>query len=270
MWWGDYHVHTVFSDGKNTPEEMAERAYELGLTELGFSDHGYAVRDVACCIPRERMGEYRERIGALKEAYRGRLNILCGIERDYTCSEDYGPFDYVIGSVHYMAMGDELVSVDWKGEILREAAQKYFGGDLLSVAECYFETVGDVAEKTNCDIIGHFDLVDKHNEACALWDENDPRFRRAWQAAADRLLKTRLPFEINTGAISRGCRTLPYPAPEMLRYLADRGAEFLLTSDCHRTQHLCFGFEEARKLAGDVRLLKRPALRETCGIEGGL
>ena len=33
------HTHTVFSDGKNTPEEMVLGAVRAGCTSLGFSEH---------------------------------------------------------------------------------------------------------------------------------------------------------------------------------------------------------------------------------------
>ena len=82
-----------------------------------------------------------------------------------------------------------------------------------------------------------------------LFDEEHPRYVRAWQAAAEKLLASGLPFEINTGAISRGYRSVPYPAPPILRYLGQRGARFLLSSDSHAPGTLCFGFESWRRQA---------------------
>ena len=61
-----------------------------------------------------------------------------------------------------------------------------------------------------------------------LFDENDERYRRAWRQAADRLLETGKPFEINTGAISRGYKSVPSPSAEILSYLIRRGARLSL------------------------------------------
>ena len=36
MRWSNYHVHSVFCDGKNTLKEMAQAAEEAGITSLGF------------------------------------------------------------------------------------------------------------------------------------------------------------------------------------------------------------------------------------------
>ena len=42
----NFHTHTVFSDGKNTPEEVVLGALEKGFRGIGFSDHGYTPYDL--------------------------------------------------------------------------------------------------------------------------------------------------------------------------------------------------------------------------------
>ena len=133
--------------------------------------------------------------------------------------------------------------MDEGNEILLDAARRYFEGDIYALIEEYYKTVAQVAEKTGATIIGHFDLISKFSETGKLFDDQNPRYIAAWQAAADRLLKAGIPFEINTGAISRGYRTTPYPAAPIREYLRSRGAQFLLSSDSHRAQTLCFGFD---------------------------
>ncbi|MBQ0005173.1 MAG: hypothetical protein KBS68_04840, partial [Clostridiales bacterium] len=94
---------------------------------------------------------------------------------------------------------------------------------------------------------GHFDLISKVNEKDHLFDEHHPRYVAAWQKAADKLLESGRPFEINTGAISRGYRTQPYPSLEMIEYLKERGASFVLASDSHNTETLCYDFDKYEK-----------------------
>lgn len=238
----DLHVHTTFSDGRNTPEEMVLAAIAKGMTAIGFSDHSHTAFDTAYCIPKEKIPAYRQTIAALKEKYAGQIEILCGIEQDFYSEEPADGYDYVIGSVHYVKVGEDYIPVDESPEILLDAVNLHFGGDFYALAEAYFGTVAQVAEKLRPQIIGHFDLITKFNEGGILFDESDPRYIAAWQATADRLLTAEIPFEINTGAISRGYRTAPYPAAPIREYLAARGAKFLLSSDSHRADTLCFGF----------------------------
>lgn len=246
----DYHVHTTFSDGKNTPEEMVLAAIEKGMTAIGFSDHSYTAFDESYCMKKEDAPRYRECIAKLKEKYKGQIKILCGIEQDFYSDMPTQDYDYVIGSVHYLRLRDEYVPVDVSPDILRDAANRYFGGNMAALAAEYYRTVSRVVQRTNADIIGHFDLITKFNEDGALFDENAASCTIARGTAADCLLETEKPFEINTGVVSRGYRALPYPAPDIREYIFSKGGKFILSSDSHSTETLCFGFdnEELEKL----------------------
>ena len=46
---------------------------------------------------------------------------------------------------------------------------------------------GDVAEKTGCQIVGHFDLITKFNEGDKLFDTSHPRYVNAALGALERL-----------------------------------------------------------------------------------
>lgn len=77
----------------------------------------------------------------------------------------------------------------------------------------------------------------------SLFDEEDPRYIAAWRGALEKLLKTGAVFEINTGAMSRGYRTSPYPAPAILEAVKKGGGSLILSSDSHSPQTLLYGFE---------------------------
>ena len=254
----DLHVHSSFSDGIAQPEEVARAAFALGLDRLGFTDHGYAPYDLDCCIPEGKVLAYQASVRALKAQYAGRMEILCGVEQDFYSPASTEGFDYVIGSVHYLLLGDEYVPVDYKDHFLLLAARRYFDGDCLALAEEYFRTASQVVSQTHCDLIGHFDLICKLNGNGRLFDEQSPRYIAAWQEAADQLLETGVPFEINTGGMSRGYRQEPYPASPILSYLAKHGASFVLTSDSHDPATLCYDFaaQEAAARALGAELIR--------------
>ena len=108
----DYHIHTTYSDGKNTPEETVKAAIEKGMTEIGFSDHSYTFFDESYCLKRDKIAEYKSEIARLKEKYKSQIKILCGIEQDAFAECPAIGYDYSIGSAHYVRLGDEYVPVD--------------------------------------------------------------------------------------------------------------------------------------------------------------
>ena len=243
----DLHVHTVFSDGKNTPEEMVLAAIDKGMECIGFSDHSYALEDADFCVARENIPDYKKTINALKDKYKDKIQVLCGIEQDLYADEPAEGYDYVIGSVHRVKAEDTYVCVDHTADVLASGVGRYFGGDYYALAEAYFDALSQLADVEKIDVVGHFDLLTKFNEGGRFFDESHPRYVAAWQKAADRLLTKGVPFEINTGAISRGYRTQPYPAEPIREYIRKKGGSFILSSDGHKAENLCFGFEEWEK-----------------------
>ena len=243
---GDYHVHSTFSDGRDGLRELAESALALGMSGIGFSDHCYTPHDTSYCMPASRLDDYIAECRVLRDEYRGRLDILCGLAQEYFGGRADSRHDYVIGSVHYLPAGDVPLAIDEGADELTSLTERYYGGDILSAAECYFSLVAEVGTVTGAGIVGHFDLITKYIERGIALDTSSPRYRSAWQSAADRLISEGLIFEINTGAISRGYRSSPYPSEEMVEYIAAHGGRFILSSDSHRTDTLCYGFEECR------------------------
>lgn len=243
----DYHVHSCFSDGKHSPEEIILSAIDKKMQVLGFSDHSYTFFDEEVCENMKEQSEYVKNIRALSKKYNDKIAVLCGIEQDYYSQKPTEVFDYIIGSVHYINVAENYYAVDDTPQKIIDAANKYFDGDLMSVCERYFELVGDLKQKTGADIIGHFDLISKFNQDDRLFDSNNPRYVSAWKKAADKLLKQNVLFEINTGAISRGYKTTPYPSQEMIKYIDEKGGKFILSSDSHDKETLMFNFDALLK-----------------------
>ena len=245
----NYHTHTRFCDGHDEPEELVREAIRLGCPELGFSGHSHVSFD-DCCMSVEGTARYKAEIGRLREKYAGEIRVLLGVEQDFYGDLPTDEYDYVIGSVHYVHKDGRYLAVDESRESFLENVARAYGGDVYAFAEDYYALVGQIWEKTRCRVVGHFDLITKFNEGDCLFDTAHPRYQRAALAALDALADAPVLFEINTGAIARGYRRTPYPAPWLLAELRARGAELILSSDCHRREDLLCGMEAWRDQPG--------------------
>ena len=79
-------------------------------------------------------------------------------------------------------------------------------------------------------------------------DEREKEYRFAAIAALE-ALKGKIPyFEVNTGAIARGYRKSPYPAPFLLDELKRLGFDAIISSDCHDAKFIDCGFDDAEQL----------------------
>ena len=243
------HTHTNFCDGKNSAEEMVEAAISLGCEGIGFSGHSFIEGEDYWTMTQKGVYDYVREIGRIKEKYKDKIEVLLGIEYDVLSDVDISLFDYVIGSVHFVSGKDGIIPVDLYKDELKNAIDRNFDGDVYSFCEDYYNKLSTVYEKTNCDIVGHFDLVMKFNENGELFDVNNKRYKEMAFACLDTLVKKDLIFEINTGAISRGYRTKPYPYDYILRRMVELGAKITLTTDCHSTGAILCFYDEAVEYA---------------------
>jgi len=243
------HTHTTYCDGKQTAEEMIQAAIEKGGGSIGFAEHSYVpFEEKMYSMSLEDTPLYISEVNALKEKYRSIIEVYLGIEMDYFTEKTPKGLDYVIGAAHNMQKDGISFALDGSVEHQKEIRDKYYGGDYLATAEAYYAMLADVAEKTGADIIGHFDLVAKHNSDGRMFDEMHPRYLKAALGAMEQILEKCKLFEVNTGGMYRLGKTTQYPSEFMLRELYRRGGEVTLTSDSHDAGSLYYKFDEMREL----------------------
>ncbi len=247
------HNHTTLCDGRATPEELIEAAITEGLSDIGISGHCYTPFDIDYSIKSEAL--YIEKVNECKEKYRGKIRVWCGIEQDfYAPCEDKSRYDYMISSVHYIKAPscEKYYSVDASPEKALLMRDELFGGDGIALCREYFRHVCEGTLKYRPDIVGHFDLVAKYNGDGLIFNEESREYKNAALEALTACAETDCLFELNTGAIRRGARNIPYPAPFLLKRLLELSGKLILSSDCHQKDGLCYGFSDALMLLREV------------------
>ena len=224
------HTHTVYDDGANTPIEMAIAAADAGLTSLGFSGHSVLPYENDWAMTERSREEWLAKVRETKSAMSGRLEVYEGLEWDLLSAPPEG-CDYVIGSIHHLGRAAPHLTVDESPEVTLRAIDEVFGGDRDSLAEAWFAQYEALARCGFVDIVGHLCRADKI-------------------------------FEVNTGAIARGRRSVPYPSAELLRELKAREARVLVTSDAHSADTVACAFPRAEAL------LRETGFREIWELTG--
>jgi histidinol-phosphatase (PHP family) len=240
----DYHTHTpLCRHATGEPAELAAQAVRIGLSELGFSDHNP--------MPRDDFDDWRMRLSDLdlyvskveqaRREYPG-LCIKLALEVDYLPGhEDWirdlaerHPWDYFIGSVHYVspswAIDNPVQLSEWKTR------------DPLEVWTAYFERLTMAAESKLFDIIGHADLCKKFGfyptEDCTAL------FTRFLEAAR----RSDVAIELNTAGLRKDCKEI-YPSPAIVKLAALLGVPITFGSDAHAPGELGLNLGEAVQLA---------------------
>lgn len=242
------HTHSNMCDGKNSPEEMITEAIELGFDSLGFSGHSPTIHKLDWEM--KDLDGYAKTITELKDKYAGTIDVYLGTELDYYASDEVFDikYDYTLGSVHMLPINGVRIDFDRSAEATEGYIRDLFSADATAYAKAYFGLVADLPNKINFDIVGHFDLITKFSEKRPdLIDTSSKKYRSIALEALHAVREKKEFFEINTGAISRGYRTTPYPAPFILDEMNRLKCKLILTSDCHDKKALTCGFDDAKK-----------------------
>ena len=262
----DYHIHTNYSDGEGWPEDYINRAVEIGLSEIGFSDHLTLTdeqQDWSIKLP--MLGEYIDRVNQLKEEVTG-TKVRLGLEVDYFPDKEEQinkiisglPLDYVIGSVHYMGEG----TVDLGPEY-------YEGKDIDRLFELYFKLIAQAASSGLFDFMAHPDLVRIFRYYPSVNAEPMYRF------LAGELRKYDVAFEINTNGMNKPLRDF-YPDRRYLHIFSEEGVPVCVNSDAHNPARLGQYFDDAYRLitlAGFKEMItfenRKRILKKITGIQSG-
>lgn len=102
---GDLHVHSQWSDGVNTVEELAVEARRRGYQYMAVTDHSKSLH-VACGLTEDRIWEQREEIRRINQRFTD-FRLLAGIEVEIRPdgSLDFdddllAEMDIVVASIH--------------------------------------------------------------------------------------------------------------------------------------------------------------------------
>lgn len=270
----NYHTHTAFCDGKDTPSDVAREAYRQGLSALGFSAHAWypvAEKDDWHINP-AAYTDYVNEVRRLKDEYAGRMEILCGFEADYISgiASPSDPFyrdigaDYVIGSVHYLVHDGGYFTVDGPVEEVRDGVKTLYKGDAKAAVCEYFELQRLMLRDGGFEIWAHGDLFRKRNGVLHLFNERDSWYREQIAATAKEAARSTVIAEINTGGMARGAMDDVYPSAEFLHLLHEYKVPVIISSDAHRAKDVAFGFDKAMAQAmaagyEQSDIMRRPA-----------
>lgn len=242
----DYHMHsTVSYDGHSTPEEMVKAAKQAGLREICFTDH----LDYQLCAPRENTTYtpqcYRSAYENLDVSgitiRRGTEVGLTPWNKEDVCKDlDHFPYDFVLGSVHFIDDEDVYFPEFWVGKDFLAAERQYFE-EILRCVELHDEF----------DVLGHLTYISK------VKGHPNPRIipledhKEVIAAILQTLIKKGKGMEINTSGVDRCGDYLP--GIPYLKLFKDLGGRIVTVgSDAHAADRVGQYTRDACAIAKDI------------------
>ncbi|MBI2611706.1 histidinol-phosphatase HisJ [Candidatus Gottesmanbacteria bacterium] len=249
----DYHVQALAHErgSKLRIEETIESAIEKGLSAICLTDHFPLPSDFTDLTKdvRVKYPGYVDKVISAKEKYKNDIEVLLGAEFDWLSSyeewienaEKQYPFDYVIGSVHFL----DNIPIDYTKEYFVKAIKTY--GGIKSLITKYYENVRKVSISNLFDSIGHLDRIKVFNDG-NFFSEKVDWYRMEVLKTLDVIAKYTKTIEVNTAGLNRVCQST-YPSLWILKEAKKRGINLTLGSDAHFPQKVGRNLDIAVSLA---------------------
>ncbi len=247
----DYHTHHArCGHAIGELEEYVKKGIEIGLAQIGLSDHMPLLHvDPASyypemAMPMEEIPRYVEECLALKEKYKGQIDVRVGLEGDYIegCEEQIEaivkayPWDYVIGSVHFLG--------EWDITDFRQT-HGWEGRDRMAVYEQYYDAIGKAAATGFYDYIGHIDVIKRFGF------QPDGDVKHLENAALEAVKRHGLAIELNASGLRTPAAEM-FPSRRMLEYAHKLGIPLTIGSDAHQPERLGQYLDQARAVLKEV------------------
>lgn len=253
----NYHTHCGLDDGHGTLEEIVQKAISKGFSSLGFSCHTPFIVEDDWHMRKEDFPYYIEELYRLKGVYKDRIELYSGLECDYIeqtgeliGSEYVDKLDYTIGSVHamYHKESGSYLSFDGPIEEFNTLLRDNFQGDIQAFVLHYYHLQEEMIRQHKFDILGHCDLIKKHNKENLFFDPSSSWYQKIVHRFLKTAAKHHTRIEVNTGGMARGATKEVYPSPYMLGICNEYGIKVTLNSDAHQKDGLDFFFSGADDL----------------------
>lgn len=209
---GDYHIHSAYSDGHSTVEELVKTASLAGLKEVGLADHGPGNLGAGVSSEKTLM-QIKEEIALIRKKNYG-LKVFTGVEANVISLNGYldvsrkviKELDFLIAGLHSYVLPRRISDVPW---LLENQMPKVCSAGKKRVRNYNTKALVEAVYRYDINIISHPGLkmeinIEETARACV---------------ATDTL------WEINAGH--------KFPGYEDVCKAAHYGVDFIVNSDAH-------------------------------------
>lgn len=265
----DFHTQTLEHGLNKTMlmEETVQEAIKRKLIAICLTDHYPLPSDFVDPIPDKRVKypDYLEEFTRMQNTYKDKIEVLLGAEfdwlpqyREWIRKEiNKYPFDYVIGSVHYLGtIEDEGKERIWGHDYSKEEfirGLRYFQ-EVKILVKKYYEEVNNMVNSRLFDGVGHLDLIKKYNDG-KFFDENEKWYKDAVRDTLDVIASSGMVMEINSAGWDKPCKA-QYPSFWIIKEAYKRNIDITIGSDAHVPEYI------GRNLQRTVNLAKKAGYKK--------
>ncbi len=251
-------MHTHHScDARASMADMARAALARGIHEIAFTEH-FDPKPQDPCAGFYNPERYFAELEAARQEFEPQgMTLRAGVEvgemhlyaDEIQPVLDAWPYDYVLGSLHWVADDSVFDKHYFQAHTAQETAEQYFTELLRLVQHGGFDVLShaDVIKRTCYDVYRRFDIAE--------WED---LVRPVWRACVD----NGIGIEINTAALRLPVAQAHPSLPALIWYREMGGEILTLGSDSHRPERIGYKLDVALEMAREA------GFKRVCTFEG--
>ncbi|WP_130860377.1 histidinol-phosphatase [Gracilibacillus phocaeensis] len=244
----NHHYRCGHAEGQI--EDYIQAAIQRGLQYIGIADHSpffYSEEDQLrpdIAMAKSEFPNYVQEVLELKKKYQGKIDVLLGMESDYFPAHEevyrrqykQYPFDYVIGSVHFV--NDVNIFEKGRWDDLNE-------DERVQEKERYYQLIQQSAKSGIFQILGHIDAMkgfypDFSNIETPIIDET-----------LQVIAQEGVAIEVNTSGKTKDCGGW-YPSHDILERACYYGVDISFGSDAHVPERIGDEWDEVQQTLREI------------------
>jgi len=258
----DYHTHSFrCGHAVGSMREYVEAAIAGGIDEIGLTDHIWLYfedersrRNPTFAMPEDEYAAHMEEMLLLRDEFAGRINVRISVEADYIAGReedllailDRYPYDFVLGSVHFLD--------GWPLDAPEEE-YRYRSEPVSEIYLRYYEQLQRAVRLGCFDLLAHLDLPKKfgYRPEIDITETVEQTLRL--------IAASGVAVEVSSAGLRKPVAEI-YPSPAILRRMNELHIPIALSSDAHAPGDVGAGYETS------LRLAREAGYRELVTFEG--
>ena len=244
----NYHIHSIYCDGQDDPEEIILEAIQRGFKSIGFSSHCPMPVENNYSMKYEKLAQYCQEIRMLKSNYSKLIQIYLCLEVDFIENVIspaspivlFQQLDFTIGTVHFLwgKDGNKVYQLNTNTDAFLKAVKDGFHSNPASLIRTYFAAIRRMVETSKPTIVGCFDLLKMHNNGYVVFDIDTEFYQSEVESTLIVIKANNSILEVNTRGFYKGTSSEFSPSEKILRKALELNIPITVNTDAHNKNEI--------------------------------
>lgn len=258
----NYHIHSIYCDGKDDLESIVLEAIQRGFKAIGFSSHCPMPVENSYSMKYEKLAQYCQEVRILKSKYSKLIQIYLGLEVDFIENVIspaspivlFQQLDFTIGTVHFLwgKDGNKVYQLNTGTDAFNKTVKEGFHSNPAALIRTYFASIRRMVETSRPTMVAYLDLIKIHNNGYVVFDADTEFYRTEVENTLKVIKANNTILELNTRGFYKGTSSEFTPSEVILKKALELNIPVTVNTDAHSKQEIDSALTNAYEYLRDL------------------